>query len=425
MRRSPAAIPFSAPLPLRAILAGLLVVAALGAPARAAEPAFAARVIDPHPGEICYAVTLADVDGDARQDIVVVTENAVLWYGNPAETAGEWKKHTVIRDQTPRDNVCIAPHDIDGDGQVDFAVGASWPKTGSVHWLRRGASLDEPWKVVDLGPLHSTHRMRFADVLGSGKAQLVVSPLAAPEGKPGVALTAFTIPADPAQDRWGSTILDGTLNRMHNHAQADVDADGRIDTLTASREGVHLIRQGADGFAKATLATGIAGGTPDTSGCGEIKLGSLAGGREFLVTVEPMHGTAVAVYHPSSEGPAAPWRRTVIDEGYVRGHALAVIDLDGDGGDEIVFGSSDPSAVEGHGPTLAVYRANIDGSRWTREVIDAGGVTVEDLVAADLTGDGNPDIVAVGRATHNVKLYVNTLPPRGRPGQDPRPAGAR
>jgi hypothetical protein len=382
--------------------------------AAAAEPAFTARVIDPHPGEICYAVTLADVDGDARQDIVVVTENAVLWYGNPAETAGEWKKHTVIRDQTPRDNVSIAPHDIDGDGQVDFALGASWPKTGSVHWLRRGATLDEPWKVIDLGPLHSTHRMRWADVLGSGKAQLIVSPLAAPEGKPGVALTAFTVPADPVKDRWPATILDGALNRMHNHAHADVDGDGRIDTLTASREGVHLIRHREIGISKATLAAGIAGGTPDASGSGEIKLGSLANGREFLVTVEPMHGTAVAVYHPSADGPAAPWRRTVIDEGYTRGHALATVDLDGDGGDEIVFGSSDPSAVEGHGPTLAVYRANIDGSRWTREVIDAGGVTVEDLVAADLTGDGNPDIVAVGRATHNVKLYVNTLPPRGR-----------
>lgn len=419
MRRPLAATAVFLPLPRRVLLTAILAAVPGGAtvapPANAAETTFAARVIDPHPGEICYAVTLADVDGDARQDIVVVTENAVLWYGNPGSAEGVWPKHTVIRDQTPRDNVCIAPHDIDGDGKVDFALGASWPKTGSVHWLRRGASLDEPWKVTDLGPLHSTHRMRFADVLGSGKAQLVVSPLVAPEGRPGVELTAFSIPTDPISDRWPATILDGTLNRMHNHAQADVDADGRIDTLTASREGVHLIRHRPAGIHKATLATGIAGGTPDTSGSGEIKHGTLANGREFLVTVEPMHGTAVAVYHPSSEGPSAPWRRTVIDEGYARGHALATVDIDGDGGDEIVFGSSDPSAVEGHGPTLAVYRANADGSRWTRDVVDAGGVAVEDLVAADLTGDGHPDIVAVGRATHNVKLYVNTLPPRRHP----------
>lgn len=387
--------------------------ALLAAGGAAAEPLpFAPRVLDPHPGEICYAVTLADVDGDGRDDIVVVTENAVLWYVNPGSAEAEWRKRTVIRDQTPRDNVCIAPHDIDGDGKVDFALGASWPKTGSVHWLSRGASLDEPWRVHDLGPLHSTHRMRFADVVGTGTPQLVVSPLVAPEGAAGVALTAYAIPADPVRDRWPATVLDGTLNRMHNHAHADVDGDGRIDTLTASREGVHLLRKSADGFAKAMLAAGMPGSAPNSDGSGEIKVGSLESGREFIVTVEPMHGTAVAVYHPSADGPAAPWRRTVIDTGYVRGHALATVDLDGDGGDEIVFGSSDASAVEGHGPTLAVYRANADGSAWTREVIDAGGVAVEDLVAADLTGDGNPDIVAVGRATHNVKLYVNARPPR-------------
>ncbi len=393
-------------------LAGLICMLLPPLGATAAEPTFRARTLDPHPGEICYAVTLADVDGDARQDVVVVTENAVLWYAAPADADGEWRKHTVIRDRTPRDNVCIAPHDIDGDGKIDFALGAAWPKTGSVHWLSRGATLDDPWEVHDIGPLHSTHRMRFADVLGSGRPQLVVSPLAAPQGAAGVALTAFSVPADPARDRWPATVLDATLNRMHNHAHADVDGDGRIDTLAASREGVSLLRRHGDGFTRASLATGIAGPAPDSSGSGEVKAGSLSSGREFLVTVEPMHGTAVAVYFPSSDGPAAPWRRMVIDEGYARGHALATVDLDGDGGDEIVFGSSDASPVEGHGPTLAVYRANADGSAWTRTVVDAGGVAVEDLVAADLTGDGHPDIVAVGRATHNVKLYVNAAPRR-------------
>jgi hypothetical protein len=41
-------------------------------------------------------------------------------------------------------------------------------------------------------------------------------------------------------------------------------------------------------------------------------------------------------------------------------------------------------------------------------VVDAGGVATEDLVVADFNGDGRLDIVAGGRATHNVKLYVNT-----------------
>ena len=214
----------------------------------------------------------------------------------------------MIRDQTPRDNVCIAPHDIDGDGRVDFALGASWPKAGSVHWLSRGAAPDEPWKVHDLGPLPSTHRMRFADVLGTGTAQLVVSPLSAPEGRPGVALTAYAIPADPARDRWPTTVLDASLNRMHNHAHGDLDGDGRIDTLAASREGVSLLRRGGDGFVRSALSPGIAGATADTSGAGEIRVGRLRGGRLFVVTVEPMHGTAVAVYHPSADGPAAPWR---------------------------------------------------------------------------------------------------------------------
>src|SRR5262245_20049461 len=82
-------------------------------------PKFREQTIDAHIGEICYAVTLADVDGDSKQDIVAVSENRVVWYQNPT-----WKPRVIIEDQTKRDNVCIAPLDIDGDGKNDFALGA-------------------------------------------------------------------------------------------------------------------------------------------------------------------------------------------------------------------------------------------------------------------------------------------------------------
>lgn len=375
----------------------------LAATARAAEiPKYDTQEIDPMAGNVCYAVTLADVDGDKKQDIVVATENRVLWYQNP-----DWKKRVIIEDQTPRDNVCIAAHDIDGDGKVDFAVGAGWTKIGTLHWVSRGSSLDEKWHVHALGTEVSTHRMRWADVLGKGQPQLVVSPLLATEGRPGARLTAFEIPAQAKTDRWQGTVINGDFNRVHNHTHIDFDGDGKIDTLTASREGVFVVRRSGDGFSKTKIGAGIAGATPDSSGAGEIKTGKLKDGTPFIVTVEPMHGTSVVVYTPPKNKDEL-WTRNVLDDTFNRGHALGVADVDHDGNEDVVFGFSDPTKSSDQKPGVSVFQLQDPASmKWTKTVIDNGGVAVEDLVVEDLNGDGRPDIVACGRATHNVRLYLN------------------
>ena len=108
-------------------------------------PRFEAQEIDPHAGEVCYAVTVADVNGDGKPDVVAVTEDAVVWYENPS-----WAKHDIIRKATARDNVCIQPHDIDGDGRIDFALGAGWrptdtTKPGTLQWL--GRDREGRWQI--------------------------------------------------------------------------------------------------------------------------------------------------------------------------------------------------------------------------------------------------------------------------------------
>jgi len=374
---------------------------ASSAAAQSSFPTFTAVTIDPNIGKVCYAVTLADVDGDGQQDIVAVSENRVLWYQNPS-----WKPHVIIADQTPLDNVCIDAHDIDGDGKIDFALGAGWTKTGTIHWLSRGQSLDDRWQVHFIGEERWLHRMRFADVLGTGKPQLVLSPLNATVGN-GVRLTALEIPEDPVNQRWLPTVLDETLNRMHNHWHLDFDANGTTDTLTASREGLHLIRSDRDRWSRTQLGEGASAESPDQSGAGEIKTGRLKDGTMFITTVEPMHGTMLAVYLPPQTA-GGLWQRHIIDSGFVRGHALWTADLTGDGNDEIIFGHSDTPNQYG----VNAYQVSRDSSStWTKHVIDAGGMATEDLVVADLTGDGRADIVAGGRSTHNVKLYINSAIP--------------
>jgi len=360
-------------------------------------PKFRPQNIDSNVGKVCYAVTLADIDGDSKQDIVAVTESRVLWYQNPT-----WKPRVIIDGQTPRDNVCIAPLDIDRDGKVDFALGAGWTKSGTIHWLGRGTSLDEKWHVHSIGQERWLHRMRWADVLGKGRPQLVVSPLNATVGR-GVRLTAFEIPADPVNDRWSPIVLNSELNRMHNHWHVDFDRDGVVDTLTASQEGVHLIRRSDDGWSKTKLGTGAKADERNRNGAGEIKTGRLKSGAVFITTVEPMHGHSLVAYtEPEKEG--SLWQRHIIDVGFERGHALWTADVDNDGSDEIIFGHSDTPDV----PGVNIYDVrNAAGTKWKKHVIDAGGIATEDLMVADLTGDGRADIVAGGRATHNVKLYVN------------------
>src|SRR5262249_44651096 len=94
-----------------------------------------------------YAVRLVDMNEDQKPDIVVVDTERVVWFENPS-----WQMHTLIEHQTKKDNVSIAAADIDGDGHVDFALGADWRPSdtrasGSLQWLHRGEKPDDKWTV--------------------------------------------------------------------------------------------------------------------------------------------------------------------------------------------------------------------------------------------------------------------------------------
>jgi hypothetical protein len=398
-------------------LAGAALPGAADTPA--VFPTFVMRQID-RSLEVGYAVLLVDVDGDGKKDIVVADSHRVIWFQNPT-----WKLRTIIKGQTERDNVCIAAHDIDGDGKLDLALGAGWrpfnTRTGgTLQWLKQGKTLDEPWKLYPIDSEPMIHRIRFADLDGSGKPSLVVAPLMGrnstqaknwADGSP-VRLSSYRIPKDPTRDRWVPEIIDQSLHVMHNFWPiAPLFRKGKgMDVLTASYEGVHLFSKEGSRWSKVQLGAGNQSNPKDRRGASEIKLGRLKGGRPFIATIEPWHGHQVVVYTPG-EKEGGPWKRQVLDDKLRWGHAVWCADLDGDGGDELVIGVRDDlSQKPGERRGVRVYQAlDLAGTKWKRHLIDDGGVAVEDLACADLHGDGRIDIVAVGRQTKNVRVYRNVL----------------
>jgi hypothetical protein len=122
-----------------------------------------------------------------------------------------------------------------------------------------------------------------------------------------------------------------------------------------------------------------------------------------LATVEPWHGTSIVVYREPDGGvnSDALWPRTTIDGTVAGGHAIAWADLDGDGDDELVGGWR-----EGTGGVV-VYDVTREGTLRSRTPVDLQGMATEDVVAADLDGNGRPEIIASGRRTANVVIYWN------------------
>ena len=348
-----------------------------------------------------YAVAYGDVNGDSQTDILAINATDLVWFKAPT-----WQKETILgAGATTADNVTLAPHDIDGDGRLDIALGAGWTRqnTGTLQWVRQNAPGATPaWEVHQISAEPTLHRIRWADVDGDRKPELIVAPLHGKGAKgpdwdgPSARLLVFKPPANPRTDQWPMEVAGEANHIQHNFLAFNLDSDPQDEIVTASKEGLNALKRRADGTWSRTL---IGEGAP-----GEVKLGRV-GGRRMLATVEPWHGAGIAIYAERS----GLWSKTTIETALTEGHALAWADFDGDGNDELVAGwRGNPK------PGLAIYTVDREGALKAKTIVDDGGMATEDVVVGDFNGDKMPDIVAAGRSTRNIKIYWNERKPVGK-----------
>jgi len=120
-----------------------------------------------------------------------------------------------------------------------------------------------------------------------------------------------------------------------------------------------------------------------------------------------MHGHQLVVYtSPAGSDTEALWQRNVLDSTLKEGHALACGDLLGIGSDQIVVGWRAKNSEGKVGIKLFIPLDN-EGKKWSQMLVDDNAMACEDLCLADLNGDGKLDVIASGRATRNVKIYLN------------------
>jgi len=382
-------------------LAGLMAMAQ-------AEMRFVRHEIAAYPGG--YQVAVADVNGDGRPDVIALSTdgNRVDWFENPT-----WKRRPVAQVERPID---LAVHDLDGDGRPGIALAYGFyfgdsSRGGDIAWLRPKANLDEPWEIHPIAKDPVVHRLRWADLDGDGRKELVHVPLFGPGSQGARAprpahLWAFTVPPQCPSGKLEVWKIDETLTVVHGVYIGDLDGDRRDEVLTASYEGIFRFDLEGPLAEGRWLKKHIADGAPPVSnepgaarGSSEVAVGRLPDGRSFLAAIEPWHGHQVVVYLPQdgSDG----WQRCVLDETLREGHALVVADLDRDGRDELVAG------WRGAGGGLTWYDPDDGSPSDYRAVPLDRQIAVEGLAAADINGDGRLDLVANAGRSNKLVWYEN------------------
>ena len=344
-----------------------------------------------------YQVIAADINHDGKPDLVALASGLkeLYWFENPG-----WERHVVVDNQSRMIN--CAAWDTDGDGIPEIVLASQFANEaknsiGVVSVLKHNGDPRRPWTATEIDRLTTSHRLRWADIDGSGSKVLINAPLtgataAAPEYRGHTPLVFYRPGA------WKREMI-GEENEGVVHGIYVIDWDGRHREaiLTASFVGLDLYRFGKDGrWTRTEIAKGDPAAWPK-SGSSDVAVGRL-GKQRYIAAVEPWHGNQVAIYQPAKSG----WRRNVIDDSLVDGHTMWTGDFNGDGNDEIVAG------FRGKGRSVFVYYADdAKGSHWTKRVLDDGGMAAAACAIADLNGDGRPDIACIGSATANLKWYEN------------------
>ena len=417
-----------------ALLLGILV-----APAAADDPIRRSKV---HVDRIviddafpdAYQVEVVDVDGDKKPDIVALGGSTIAWYQNPT-----WTKRIIAAGNDPlkADIISSATTDLDGDGRAEIAIACDFamptPSRGQLWLATQGETPTAPWALRKIADVPSIHRVRWGDVDGDGKPELIVAPIFGPGARPPTydqdpaRVVEFRL--DSARPKTGAWTSREIMRRPVVHAVAVVPqrvlgppSKQPVWVVTADNTGISVAMAPGDrpGYesrwevAPTPMILGASGPAPKR-GCSDFNACGVAGQLPIFVTIEPWHGSELVAWKlPESEdsrkpflSPLAPTNdgrrpvvaRTVIDATLDDGHALWTADVDGDGTDEIFAGH------RGKDHRVAMYR--LDGASWARTILDSQ-IAAQDLRGGDIDGDGVPDIVGVGGTTHNVVWYHPT-----------------
>jgi FG-GAP-like repeat/FG-GAP repeat len=396
----------------------LLCVPLLIAASRPADIAFKVTMIDPGYNE---TAAVADLNNDGKPDII----SGDSWYDAP-----NWTKHH-LRDINYAngyiDNFSDLPIDVDGDGWTDIVQCSYFAH--NIVWLKNPGKASGPWKETVIDDSGPTEFAFLVDLNNDGKAQEIL-----PE------YDRLNVPLAWYELQSGKWIKHVVADHSFGHGigVGDVNGDGRNDILTPkgwleAPADIHATGYWTfhptdwdqypippAGRDRETNPPASTAPPARSAQFGRMFLLDINGdGRpDMLTTMAHDYGIAWYEQTPRHANEDGQWIQHVIDNTWSQAHAAILADMNGDGQLDLVTGKryfahngADPGEREPIGLYWYEYRKvpatpatahgpGNGGVEWIRHIVDYGGRMGGgmQIVAADMDGDGDLDLVSGGKA---------------------------
>lgn len=127
-----------------------------------------------------YQPVVVDLNRDDRPDVIALSVglDELAWYENPG-----WERHVITTGLNRSIN--LAPQDLDGDGVPELVIAHEFGTShegslGVLTLLTHQGDPTQPWRAREIDRAPTAHRLRWADMDGSGQRVLVNAPLVGP-----------------------------------------------------------------------------------------------------------------------------------------------------------------------------------------------------------------------------------------------------
>ncbi len=175
----------------------------------------------------------SDMDGDGDLEVVFSDRKGARrgagWLENPGAAAGEWKEHPV--GGVGEECMFLSLADVDADGREDVLL-AVQPK--ELLWLRRLSKSGREWEPHSIPlpePTGIAKAVSAGDIDLDGRLDLVFSCEQAKA--PAEGLMWLSAEGDPRMGKWTAHRLSGADGVKHDLvALVDLDGDGDLDAMT-------------------------------------------------------------------------------------------------------------------------------------------------------------------------------------------------